>query len=81
MQGTQLSFFPNEENHSTTKQKKPKLGRYERIKRELDKNDSDPYKIFIDVDSVSNLPSNYTFMDLFCGAGGITQGLVQAGFK
>jgi DNA (cytosine-5)-methyltransferase 1 len=41
MQGTQLSFFPNEENHSTIKQKKPKLGRYERIKRELDQNDSD----------------------------------------
>ncbi|MBD0388963.1 MAG: DNA cytosine methyltransferase, partial [Nostoc sp. C3-bin3] len=81
MQGTQLSFFPNEENHSTIKQKKTKLGRYERIKRELDQNDSDPYKIFIDVDSVTNPPSNYTFMDLFCGAGGITQGLVQAGFK
>jgi len=81
MQGTQLSFFSNEEHHSTTKQKKPKLGRYERIQRELDQNDSDPYKIFIEVDSVPNPPSNYTFMDLFCGAGGITQGLVQAGFK
>lgn len=81
MPGTQLSFFPKEENHSTIKQKKPKLERYERIKRELDQNDSDPNKIFIDVDSVPNLPSNYTFIDLFCGAGGITQGLVQAGFK
>ncbi|MEH2168742.1 MAG: DNA cytosine methyltransferase [Nostoc sp.] len=81
MQGTQLSFFTNEENYSTIKQKKPKLGRYERIKRELDQNDSDPYKIFIDVNSVPNQPSNYTFMDLFCGAGGITQGLIQAGFK
>jgi DNA (cytosine-5)-methyltransferase 1 len=55
MQGTQLSFFPNEENHSTTKQKKPKLGRYERIKRELDQNDSDPYKIFIDIDTELSL--------------------------
>ncbi len=48
MPGTQLSFFPNEENHSNIKQKKPKLGRYERIKRELDQNNSDAYKIFID---------------------------------
>ncbi|NDJ20751.1 DNA (cytosine-5-)-methyltransferase [Nostoc sp. B(2019)] len=82
MQVTQLSFFPNEEEHNPTKkQKKPKLGRYERIQRELEKNESDPYKIFIEVGSLPIPTSNYTFVDLFCGAGGITQGLVLAGFQ
>lgn len=82
MQGTQLSFFPNEEEHNPTKkQKQPKLGRYQRIQRELENNDSDPYKVFVDVDNVSIPSSKYTFVDLFCGAGGITQGLVQAGFQ
>ncbi|MCW5313524.1 DNA (cytosine-5-)-methyltransferase [Nostoc sp. KVJ3] len=82
MQETQLSFFSNEDDREPPKkQKKPKLGRYERIQRELEKNDPDPYKVYIDVDSVSISSSQYTFIDLFCGAGGITQGLVQAGFK
>ena len=44
MQGTQISFFPNEDEHNPSqKQKKPKLGRYERIQRELDEHKSDPY--------------------------------------
>nr|AAC97192.1 modification methylase M.NspHI [Nostoc sp. ATCC 29106] len=82
MQSTQLSFFPDEdENKSTKKQKKPKLGRYERIKRELENNDIDPYKKFIDVDTPLIAASQYNFVDLFCGAGGITQGLIQAGFQ
>ncbi|MBD2566972.1 DNA cytosine methyltransferase [Anabaena lutea] len=81
MQGIQLSFFPHGEEHkSISKPKKPKLGRYERIQRELEKNDSDPYKIFIDISSVPLASSQYTFVDLFCGAGGITQGFLQAGF-
>ncbi|MBO1050886.1 MULTISPECIES: DNA cytosine methyltransferase [unclassified Dolichospermum] len=81
MQGTQISFLPNEDEHNPSKkQKKPKLGRYERIKRELDQNNSDPYKIFTDVSSQTSPLSQYTFVDLFCGAGGITQGLFQAGF-
>lgn len=83
MQGKQLSFFPDkeEENNPINKQKKPKLGRYERIQRELEENESDPHKIFIEIDSESIKSSDYTFVDLFCGAGGMTQGLVQAGFK
>ena len=35
----------------------------------------------IEISSESIPPSDYTFLDLFCGAGGMTQGLVQAGFK
>ncbi|MCL1475450.1 DNA cytosine methyltransferase [Argonema antarcticum] len=63
------------------KQKKAKLGRYERIQRELELNDRDPYKIFVEVGTLPIPASNYTFVDLFSGAGGITQGLVQAGFQ
>lgn len=82
MQGTQLSFFSDKEENDTIKKvKKPKLGRYERIKRELEKNESDPHKIFLEISSQSIPPSDYTFVDLFCGAGGMTQGLVQAGFQ
>ncbi len=82
MQGEQLSFFPDkEEQVANKKQKKPKLGRYERIKRELEENETDPNKIFIEISSEPIPISNYTFVDLFCGAGGMTQGLVQAGFK
>ncbi|MBC5795342.1 DNA cytosine methyltransferase [Sphaerospermopsis sp. LEGE 00249] len=81
MQGTQLSFLPNEdEHHLNKKQKKTKLGRYERIQRQLDQDNSDPYKIFIDVNTPQLPLSQYNFVDLFCGAGGITQGLFQAGF-
>lgn len=82
MKGSQLSFFPEkEEKVATIKQKKPKLGRYERIKRELEENETDPNKIFIKISSEPIPTSDYTFLDLFCGAGGMTQGLVQAGFK
>ncbi|WP_414549137.1 DNA cytosine methyltransferase [Anabaena sp. CCY 0017] len=80
MQGTQLDLFPHEdERNPIKKQKQPKLGRYERIQRELDRDNSDQYKTFVDISSVPSLLSKYTFVDLFCGAGGITQGLSQAG--
>ncbi|MEC4853852.1 MAG: DNA cytosine methyltransferase [Jaaginema sp. PMC 1079.18] len=78
----QLSLFPDWERKNLLqkkyKNKKAKLERYERIQRELD---SDPYKIFVDVTTETPPPANYKFIDLFCGAGGMTQGLVQAGFK
>jgi len=82
MEAIQLSLFSNkEETIPAKKPKQAKLGRYERIQRELEADDSDPYKIFIDVESQSIPASDYRFVDLFCGAGGMTQGLLQAGLR
>jgi DNA (cytosine-5)-methyltransferase 1 len=75
----QLSLFPQEEN--IKKQKKAKLGRYEQIQRELVTTKRDPHQVFVEVSSSVTLPSDYNFIDLFCGAGGITQGLTQAGLQ
>lgn len=82
MEAIQLSFFNNEEEQNPASRKKQaKLGRYQRIQRELEAKESDPYKTFIEVKSPPKILSNYSFVDLFCGAGGMTQGLVQAGFQ
>ncbi|MBE9127186.1 MULTISPECIES: DNA cytosine methyltransferase [unclassified Coleofasciculus] len=81
MEGIQLSLFTNkDEQQSITKQKKAKLGRYERLQRALEDNPCDSYKTFIDIESPPEPATRYTFVDLFCGAGGMSQGLVQAGF-
>jgi DNA (cytosine-5)-methyltransferase 1 len=79
----QLSLFSETEPLPTQKKrcKKPKLGRYERLKRELEETDNDPYKSFVEINEQPLTKQEYTFVDLFCGAGGISQGLVQAGFK
>jgi DNA (cytosine-5)-methyltransferase 1 len=78
----QLSLFPEvQEQNPPTKQKQPKLGRYERLQRELEENDDDPCKIFVEVEKKPEISFSYNFVDLFCGAGGMTQGLFQAGFN
>lgn len=82
MESKQPYFSPTGgEQKPALNQKKAKLGRYERIQRELEINNSDRYKIFIDIEPPTPPAYSYNFVDLFCGAGGITQGLVQAGFQ
>ncbi|MGB7276114.1 MAG: DNA cytosine methyltransferase [Geitlerinemataceae cyanobacterium] len=78
----QLSLFSDEpEPKRSKKQKKAKLGRYERIQRELETVKRDPHKVIINIEPQSKPVQSYNFIDLFCGAGGITQGLFQAGFN
>lgn len=82
MMDLQLSLFPIEEKEQIVKkQKKAKLGRYERIQRELATVKRDPHQVPVDINTPSKSAHIYNFIDLFCGAGGITQGLVQAGFN
>lgn len=75
MQKKQLSLFPELE---TKKKKQAKLGRYERLQRELENTQNDYYKVFLDIEEK---PERYNFVDIFSGAGGMSQGLSQAGFK
>ncbi|MCU0542062.1 MAG: hypothetical protein MUE44_07695 [Oscillatoriaceae cyanobacterium Prado104] len=73
MEAIQLSLFSNEaETIPAKKQKKAKLGRYDRIQRQLETDECDRYKIFSDIESQLLPASDYTFVDLFCGAGGIS---------
>ena len=82
MTATQLSLFSNgEDQNLDRRQKKAKLGRYERLQRELELKNQDPYKIFVEVETPTTPTSTYTFVDLFCCAGGMTQGFHQAGFQ
>ncbi len=46
---------------------------YERIQKELNESDRDPYKIFIDINTPPTAILTYKFVELFCGAGGITR--------
>ena len=64
-----------------TEAKKPRLGRYARIMRDLENDTSDAFKKFIDVSIPPKADRKYCFIDLFSGAGGKTLGLKQAGFS
>jgi DNA (cytosine-5)-methyltransferase 1 len=57
--------------------KKPKKGRYSNLMKKLE-NESDINKKYVKVQKKINDEIN--FVDLFCGAGGITQGLFEAGY-
>ncbi|MGD2180511.1 DNA cytosine methyltransferase [Lusitaniella coriacea] len=81
MKAQQLSLFPTEQEKSVSNTKKAKLGRYERLQRELENNDDNLYKTYIDVQHPEKAFRQYNFMDLFSGAGGITQGLSESGFR
>lgn len=82
MKPKQLSLFAEKlETEPAREGKKAKLGRYERIRRQLETEELDSYKIYIDIEKESTPAREYRFVDLFCGAGGMTQGLLQAGLR
>jgi DNA (cytosine-5)-methyltransferase 1 len=60
--------------------KTPKLGRYERVKRALAEEHQDENKVFLDIAKSEAPARDFSFVDLFSGAGGITLGLSHAGF-
>ena len=78
----QLSLF-NQETYQKEiiKNKKVKLDRYQRLQRELESNESDLNKKFINIEIPEQPILTYNFLDLFAGAGGFTQGLIQSGYE
>lgn len=77
---TDISLFPEEELRNSSPKRRPRLGRYERIKRDLEQCVSDVRKRFVTIDDAA-LSGNFNFVDLFCGAGGLTLGFQQAGYN
>lgn len=79
---SQLSLFPeNDQRPINIKPKRAKLGRYERLQRTLASNDNDRYKKFVAVEPAEQPETPFAFVDLFCGAGGLTQGLLESGLQ
>lgn len=62
------------------RQKKPKLGRYESIRKKFENDASDTAKVFVAFNEQVPQPNGFQFVDLFCGAGGMTCGLTRAGY-
>lgn len=75
------SLFSDLEIPTVKKQKKANLGRYGRLQRELAADLSDAQKEFVDITTPVMPVSRFNFVDLFCGAGGMTQGMKQAGLS
>ena len=64
----------------TSKPKKPRLGRYERI-ADIEDKIHDPFKTWVEKKDFQKPLIKYNFVDLFCGCGGLTQGFFQSGMN
>ena len=62
-------------------QKKPRLGRYERLAANIEELMYDPYKKWVEKKDFQKPLKKFDFIDLFCGCGGLTQGFLQAGMN
>jgi DNA (cytosine-5)-methyltransferase 1 len=62
------------------RQKKPRLGRYEGIRKKFENDTSDTAKVYVEFSEKISIPNGFQFIDLFCGAGGMTCGLTRAGY-
>ena len=63
------------------KAKRPLLSRYKRIQDKFNHDPRDEHKVFVDTSSTFTNKTVFNFVDLFAGAGGMTLGFVQAGFR
>lgn len=60
--------------------KRAKLGRYESVKRTLDER-IDPNRVLVDLGDVAESEKRHRYVDLFCGAGGLSCGMEAAGLS
>jgi DNA (cytosine-5)-methyltransferase 1 len=75
-----LLFAVGPRTVSRTPVKRAKLGRYESVKRQLE-HAPDAFRVWVDISKPQTAKTQHGFIDLFCGAGGITCGLAAAGLK
>jgi DNA (cytosine-5)-methyltransferase 1 len=71
----------SEVKSKSEKPKRPRLGRYDKIARDLEESEQDPNKVWVDVSTPRRPAAPVAFVDLFSGAGGITCGLRTAGYQ
>lgn len=62
------------------RRKRPRLGRYEGIRKKFENDIADAAKVFVPFDEKVPHPNGFQFVDLFCGAGGMTCGFTRAGY-